>query len=141
MSTKKKALVIAIRVAAVLAMIGIPFSVISYKFPMWKAQGEGKGAFGVGAVVLVVILFVTFRKYIIAWATEKLGALSAGVSLVFIWASLAIVCMVLAKIGNVLEDLATVFLFASVGAAVGFGLLTIAKRLNLKEDDTNGKDT
>lgn len=131
---KRKALVWSLRVLAVASMIGIPFSIIAYKFPLWRTQGGGGGAVGAGAILLMVILFFTFRKYITAWAAEKLGTLSAGVSLVFTWSGLAVVCMVLAAITTILQDLATVFLFAAVGAALGVGLLHLAKRLNEMED-------
>lgn len=138
---KRKALVWSLRVLAVASMIGIPLSIIAYKFPLWRSQGGGAGAFGAGAIICLVILFITFRKYITAWAAEKLGELSAGVALIFLWSGLSVICIVLSSITNILEDLATVFLFAAIGAAVGLGLLTIAKRLKLKEDDTNGNDT
>ena len=132
--SKPKALVWSLRGLAVASMIGIPFSIIAYKFPLWRTQGGGGGAVGAGAILLMVILFFTFRKYITAWAAEKLGTLSAGVSLVFTWSGLAVVCMVLAAITTILQDLATVFLFAAVGAALGVGLLHLAKRLNEMED-------
>ena len=131
---KRKALVWSLRVLAVASMIGIPFSIIAYKLPLWRTQGGGGGAVGAGAIRLMVILFFTFCKYITAWAAEKLGTLSAGVSLVFTWSGLAVVCMVLAAITTILQDLATVFLFAAVGAALGVGLLHLAKRLNEMED-------
>ena len=137
---KRKALVWSLRVLAVASMIGIPFSNIAYKFPLWSTQGGGGGAVGAGAILLMVILFFTFRKYITAWAAEKLGTLSAGVSLVFTWSGLAVVCMVLAAITTILQDLATVFLFAAVGAALGVGLLHLAKRLNEMEDIAEGTE-
>ncbi len=130
---KRKALVWLLRALAVASMIGIPFSIIAYKFPLWRTQGGGGGAVGAGLILLVVILFFTFRKYVTAWAEEKLGTLSAGVSLVFLWSGLAVVCMVLAAITNILQDLATVFLFAAIGAAMGVGLLHGAKKLQEME--------
>ena len=137
---KRKALVWTLRVLAVASMIGIPLSIIAYKFPLWRTQGGGGGAVGAGAILIMVILFFTFRKYITAWATEKLGTLSAGVSLVFTWSGLAVVCMVLAAITTILQDLATVFLFAAVGAALGVGLLHGAKKLNAMEDIEEDED-
>lgn len=137
---KRKALVWSLRVLAVASMIGIPLSIIAYKFPLWRSQGGGGGAVGAGAILIMVILFFTFRKYITAWATEKLGTLSAGVSLVFTWSGLAVVCMVLAAITTILQDLATVFLFAAVGAALGVGLLLGAKKLNAMEDIEEEED-
>ena len=64
--TKRKALIWLLRALAVVSMVGIPFSIIYYKFPLWKSQGGGTGAFGAGAIILLVILFITFRKYITA---------------------------------------------------------------------------
>lgn len=136
---KRKALVWSLRVLAVASMIGIPFSIIAYKFPLWRTQGGGGGAVGAGAIILVVILFATFRKYVTAWAAEKLGTLSAGVSLILLWSGLAVVCLILTAITTILEDLATVFIFAAIGAAVGVVLLAVAKRLNRKEDGTDAE--
>lgn len=139
MTRKRKSLVLLLRVLAVVSMIGIPFSVIAYKFPLWRTQGGGAGAVGAGAIILVVILFATFRKYVTAWAAEKLGTLSAGVSLILLWSGLAVMCLILTAITTILEDLATVFIFAAIGASVGVGLFAAARRLSAKEDDTDGK--
>lgn len=135
---KRKALAWLLRVLAVASMVGIPFSVIAYKFPLWRSQGGGK-AIGAGAIILLVILFATFRKYVTAWAAEKLGALSAGVSLILLWSGLAVVCLVLSSITTILEDLATVFIFTAIGAAVGVTLLTVAKRMSRKEGGTDAE--
>lgn len=136
---KRKALVWSLRVIEVASMIGIPFSIIAYKFPLWRTQGGGGGAVGAGAIILVVILFANFRKYVTAWAAEKLGTLSAGVSLILRWSGLAVVCLILTAITTILEDLATVFIFAAIGKAVGVVLLAVAKRLNRKEGGTDAE--
>lgn len=132
--TKRKALVWLLRSLAVASTIGVPFSVVAYKFPLWRTQGGGSGAIGAGAIILLVIIFATFRRYVTAWIAEKLGALSAGVSLVLLWSGAAIVCLILTSITTILQDLATVFIFAAVGAAVGVGLFAVAARLTAKED-------
>lgn len=137
--TKRKALVWLLRILAVAFTVGLPLAVIAYKFPLWRSQGGGGGAIGAGTIILVVIVLATFRKYIMAWAAEKLGALSAGVSLILLWSGLAIVCLILAAITTILEDLATVFIFAAIGAAVGVGLFGAAKRLSGKENGEDGK--
>lgn len=138
--TKRKALVWALRVLAVLFTVGLPFAVIYSKFPLWRTQGGGYGALGTGAIILVIIVFVSFCKYITAWAAEKLGTLSAGVALVLLWSTAAIVCMVIASITTIVEDLATVFLFAAIGAAVGLLLGGIAKKINAGKEHSDGTD-
>ncbi len=138
--TKHKALALALRILAVIFTVGLPFAVVYSKFPLWRTQGGGWGAFGTGAIILIIIVFVTFRKYITAWATEKLGTLGAGVSLIFLWTTLAIVCMVIAAITTIIQDLATVFIFAAIGAAVGVGLMALAKRICADEEGDHGED-
>ena len=132
--TKFKAWAWVLRFLAWATTIGMPVAIIAYKFPLWRSQGGGSGALGAGTIILAVIILVTFRKYIMAWVTEKLGALSAGVSLVLLWCTLAVVCMILASITTILEDLATVFLFSAIGAAIGVGLLYIARKLSQMEE-------
>lgn len=132
--TKYKAWAWVLRILAWAVTVGMPLTIVAYKFPLWKAQGGGSGAMGAGTIILIIIVLVTFRKYIVAWAKEKLGALSAGVSLVLLWSTLAVVCMVLASITTILEDLATVFLFSAIGAAIGVALLHGARKISQMEE-------
>ena len=116
---KRKALAVFLRIISFAMFIVTPAVVISEKFPLWKQQGGSGTAIGSGAVILLAIAFITFRKYITAWVTEKLGTMSAGVSLAFLWSALAIVCMLLAKITTILYDLSTVFTWSALGAVGG----------------------
>lgn len=128
---KRKALAVFLRIISFAMFIVTPAMVISEKFPLWKQQGGSGTAIGSGAVILLAIAFITFRKYITAWVTEKLGTMSAGVSLAFFWSVLAIVCMLLAKITTILYDLSTVFTWSAIGAVVGLcfqGFARLAER-------------
>lgn len=137
---KRKALVWSLRVLAVAATVGLPFAVVCTKFPLWRTQGGRFGAVGTGAIILLIVIFVTFKRYIMAWAAEKLGALSAGVSLVLLWSTAAIICLAIAAITTIVQDLATVFIFAAVGAAIGVGLFSVAKMISGDEEGRDGKD-
>lgn len=140
MKNKHKAIAWALRILAVAATVGLPFAVVYTKFPLWRAQGGRFGAIGAGAIILLIVIFVTFKKYILAWATEKLGTLSAGVSLVLLWSTAAIICLAIAAITTIVQDLATVFIFAAIGAAVGVGLFSVAKMISGDEEGRDGKD-
>ena len=125
--TKRKAVAISLRALAVALFLALPAAVISTKFPLWREQGGSGVAIGSGSLLLIAIVFITFKKYITAFAAEKLGALSAGVSLVFLWSALTLVCILLAKIATIIDDLTTVFLWSAIGAAAGLACLTIAR--------------
>lgn len=127
--TKRKAVAVVLRVLAVALFIALPAAVISTKFPLWREQGGSGVAIGSGSLLLIAIVFITFKKYITAFAAEKLGALSAGVSLVFLWSALTLVCVMIAEIETIINDLTTVFLWSAIGAAAGLVCLTIARRI------------
>lgn len=138
--TKRKVVAWVLRILAVAATVGLPFAVVYTKFPLWRTQVGRFGAVGTGAIILLIVIFFTFKRYIMAWAAENLGALSAGVSLVLLWSTAAIICLAIAAITTIVQDLATVFIFAAVGAAIGVGLFSAAKMISGDEEGRDGKD-
>jgi hypothetical protein len=109
------------------------------KFPLWRSQGGGGLAIGSGVVIVCVVVYMTFKKYITAIAAEKLGTISAGVALVCLWFGLSIALYALASLATMLNDLSTVFLWAGIGATAGVSLQFWAKCLKkrIKEDETD----
>lgn len=137
--TLSKTIAFALNVLSFVAMLVPPFVVVSEKFPAWNASGGILTAIGGGGVVMLVIAFFTFKKYILAYATEKLGAISAGVSLLLLWSGFTVVLIVLDKSATLLDDLITVFLWAAIGAAVGVVMQVIARYL-CKRVSGNGEN-
>jgi hypothetical protein len=109
------------------------------KFPLWRSQGGGGLAIGSGVVIIGVVLYMTFKRYITAFVAEKLGTLSAGIALVFLWYGIAIALYAVASLATMLNDLSTVFLWAGIGATAGVALQFWARCLKnrIKEDDTD----
>lgn len=137
---KRKYLVLLLRAMSVFSFLGVPAWVISTKFPLWKTQGGSAGALGIGAILILVIAFMTFKKYVVAFAAEKLGTMSAGVSLIVLWTGLAVVCIAIANITTILEDLSTVFVWSAIGAVLGVSFQAAARKVSGKKEDTDGKD-
>ena len=125
--TKRKAVAVFLRALAIALLLALPAAVISTKFPLWREQGGSGVAIGSGSLLLIAIVFITFKKYITAFAAEKLGALSAGVSLVFFWSAMTIMCILLAEIETIINDLITVFMWSAIGATAGLACLIIAR--------------
>ena len=125
---KSKTTATVLNILSFVVMLGLPFMVIAEKFPIWNAAGGILSARGGGSIVMLVIAFFTFKKYILAFAAEKLGAISAGVSLLLLWVTLSVVCVALGKSATLLNDLTTIFVWSAVGSAVGV-VMQIAARL------------
>lgn len=124
-----KAVAAGLNILSFVVMLGLPLWIVTEKFPVWRSSvGGAFPALGLGSVVMLVIAFFTFKKYIVAYAVEKLGAISAGVSLLFTWSALSAVCVALAKSATLLNDLISIFVWSAVGAAVGV-CMQIAARL------------
>lgn len=144
MTRKRKAFSVVLRVFSGLSYVAFPAGVIYTKFPLWKEQGGDGVAIGSGAIILLAIAFLTFKKYITAFAAEKLGTISAGVSLLLIWGTATLVCFLLAKLTTILNDLSTVFLWSAIGAAAGLGCQGTAKLIgrdpkNKIKEDSNAE--
>jgi hypothetical protein len=134
-----KAAVTALYTLSVICFFAPVVWAIYDKFPLWRAQGGGGLAIGSGVVIVCVVIFMTFKKYITAFAAEKLGTISAGIALVFLWFGLAIALYAVASLATMLNDLSTVFLWAGIGSTAGVALQCWARSLQkrIKEDDTD----
>ena len=109
------------------------------KFPLWRSQGGGGLAIGSGVVIVCVVIYMTFKRYITAFAAEKLGTISAAIALVFLWFGISIALYAVAKLATMLNDLSTVFLWAGIGATAGVALQCWARFLKkrIKEDNAD----
>lgn len=146
MTRKRKAFSVVLRVFSCLSYVVFPAGVVYTKFPLWKEQGGSGVAIGSGAIILLAIAFLTFKKHITAFAAEKLGTMSAGVSLLLLWSTATLVCFLLARLTTILNDLSTVFLWSAIGAAAGLGFHGTAKLIvrdlksKIKEDSNVESD-
>lgn len=140
MTTRRiKAAITALYTLSVICFFAPVVWAIWDKFPLWRSQGGGGLAIGSGVVIIGVVLYMTFKRYITAFVAEKLGTLSAGIALVFLWYGIAIAMYAVASLATMLNDLSTVFLWAGIGATAGVALQFWARCLKnrIKEDDTN----
>ena len=137
---KTKACVVALYILSVFCFFAPVAWIVAEKFPLWRTQGGGGLAIGSGVIIVGVVVFMTFKRYITAFVSEKLGTLGAGVTLIFIWFSLAFALSFIASLATMLNDLATVFLWAGFGAVGGVALQVWARRLSkkIKEASTDG---
>lgn len=130
-----KAVAAGLNVLSFVVMLGLPLWIVTEKFPVQKSEGGILAALGFGGVVMGVIVFFTFKNYIVAYATEKLGAISAGVKNMFVLSAFTAVCVALEKSATLLGSLTSVFFWSALGSALGVLLQFIAKIIKEKGKD------
>jgi hypothetical protein len=137
---KRKIFYLIFKVSSILVSCFFPIWAVCEKFPIWKEYyGEGR-SFGVGAIIIMVVLAIIFRKAVFNYLADKLNIRHAPP--IAIWLALLIVSYVLIYLGSFMRDLTVVFWMGGIGCAVGTVLTYIAENhFGNKEKDGNGSGT
>lgn len=94
-----------------------PVWAICEKFPIWKTvHGTGR-SIGVGAILILIVAVIIFRKSVFRFFEKRLKLENAPPLLV--WGVMLIIAYVLIFIGDFLRDLTTVFWMGLIGCAIG----------------------
>lgn len=118
----------------------IPILAICEKFPIWTATHGTERSIGVGAILILIVIAIIFRKAVFRFLSDKLKLNHAPPLMV--WLILLAISYVLIFIGNFLRDLTTVLWMGLVGCAIGTVLTYIAENHFGKKEsinDRNGK--
>lgn len=127
------------KIAGIILSCLFPIWAVCEKFPIWTSQyGEGR-SIGVGAIIILIVLAVIFRKTVFDFIANKFNLQHAPP--LSVWLVLLIVSYVLVYIGNFLRDLTTVLWMGMLGCAIGTVLTFVAEnhfRKKENNDDGNG---
>lgn len=112
-----------------------PVWAICEKFPIWKTvHGTGR-SIGVGAILILIVAVIIFRKSVFQFITERLKLNHAPP--LSVWAILLIIAYVLIFIGDFLRDLTTVFWMGLIGCAIGTLMTLIGEHYFGKKEAKN----
>jgi hypothetical protein len=137
---KRKTLYLIFKVCSVLVSCFFPIGAVFEKFPVWKNNYGSARTFGVGAIIIMVSVFIIFRKAVFNYLSEKLNLKHAPP--IAIWLIMLIVSYILIFINNFMRDLTTVLWMGVLGCAVGTVLTYIAEnRFGNKEKNGDGNGT
>lgn len=113
-----------------------PIWSICEKFPIWKTvHGTGR-SLGVGAILILIVTVIIFRKSVFRFIEERIKLTHAPPLLV--WGVMLIIAYVLIFIGDFLRDLTTVFWMGLVGCAIGALLTFIGENCFGKKEAKDG---
>lgn len=129
---KRKVLFWVFKLAGILVSCGLPIWAICEKFPVW-AEDHGKGAsFGVGLILIAIVLIVVFRRTVFKFIEDHLDLKHAPPLMV--WLVMLVISYTLVFLGEFMRDLTTVFWLGLIGCAIGTFLTYMSERFNREEE-------
>jgi hypothetical protein len=133
--TRNKILYWVCKVVGIFVSCLFPIWAVCEKFPIWEATYGSERSFGVGAIIILIVIAVVFRKTVFNFITDKFNLKHAPPLVV--WLVLLIVSYVLIYIGNFLQDLTTVLWMGLLGCAIGTVLTFVAENYFGKKENNN----
>jgi hypothetical protein len=137
---KRKILYLIFKIGAIIVSCFFPIWAVFEKFPIWREYyGEGR-SIGVGAIIIMIVLAIIFRKSVFNYIADKFNLQHAPP--IAIWLTLLIVSYILIFMGNFMRDLTVVLWMGAIGCGMGTVLTYIAENnFGNKEKDGNGSGT
>ena len=136
---KNKILYLIFKIGGVIVACLVPIWAILEKFPVWVEFNGTERSVGVGAILILIVLSIIFRKAVFKFLSDRLKLDHAPP--LAVWLILIVISYVLIFIGNFLRDLTTVLWMGMLGCALGTVLTFIGEnyfRKKEKNDDRNG---
>ena len=114
-----------------------PIWAVCEKFPIWSESYDTGRSVGVGAILILTVLIIIFRKSVFKFITDRFNLKHAPP--LFVWLVLLIISYVLIYIGNFLKDLTTVLWMGMLGCAIGtFPTYIAENHFGKKEKNDDG---
>jgi hypothetical protein len=136
---KRKYLYWLFKLGGVLISCFFPIWAICEKYPLWTVSyGTGRSV-GVGAILILIVVTIIFRRSVFKFISERLKLEHAPP--LAVWLVLIAVSYILIFIGNFLRDLTTVLWMGMLGCAIGTALTFVGENFfgeKENKDDGNG---
>ena len=113
------------KVLSVVISCALPIWAIYERFPMWTESYGPARSIGTGAILVIIVVLIIFRKSVFDYIVEKLKLKHAPPMV--IWLGLLLVSYILIYIAEFMKDLNTVLWMGLIGCAIGTLLTYIAE--------------
>ncbi len=123
--TKRKKLYWTFKLAGIVISCLLPIWAICEKFPIWTVQHGTGHSIGVGTILILIVVLVIFRRTIFKFFKDKVNLQHAPP--LAVWLVLLIISYVMVYLGNVMNDMTTVFWMGLIGCGIGTFLTYIAE--------------
>lgn len=132
---KNKIFYLIFKIGGIFVSCLLPIWAICEKFPIWSMSYGTEKSVGVGAVLILIVLTIIFRKAVFKFLSDKLKLDHAPP--LAVWLILLVISYVLIYIGNFLRDLTTVLWMGMLGCAFGTMLTFVGENYFRKKDTNN----
>lgn len=123
------------KIASVVISCALPIWAICAKFPIWTEQSGAGRSVGAGAILILIVLIIVFRKTVFDFIRDRLNITHAPP--LVIWLVFIVISYTFVYIGNALRDMNTIFWMGFIGCALGTLLTFIGENCfgRRNEDD------
>lgn len=122
---KRKFLYLLLKVSSVIISCIFPIWAVCVKFPVWNMYYGTVRSVGVGAIIIMIVLVIIFRKAVFSYLSDKFKLKHAPP--IAIWLTLLIVSYILIYLGNFMRDLTTVLWMGVIGCGIGTALTFVGE--------------
>ena len=134
---KRKVFYLIFKISSVIISCLFPIWAVCELFPVWTTYSGTGRSIGVGAIIIMIVLTIVFRKSVFNFLSDKFKLKNAPP--IAIWLTLLIVSYIIIFIGNFMRDLTTVLWMGVVGCGIGTVLTFIGENyFGKKENDNDG---
>ena len=130
---KRKRLYFVFKLLSIVIACGLPIWAICEKFPIWTVTHGTEHSIGVGAVIIIFVVLIVFRRTIFKFLKEKLNIQHAPP--LAVWLVLLVLSYTMIYLGNIMHDMTTVFWMGFIGCSIGTVFTYIAESRFGKKDD------
>jgi undecaprenyl pyrophosphate phosphatase UppP len=129
----RKRLYLLFKLLSIIIACGLQIWAICEKFPIWTVTHGTEHSIGIGAVIAIFVVLIVFRRTIFKFLRDKLNLQHAPP--LAIWLVLLVLCYTMVYLGNVMQDMTTVFWMGFIGCSIGTVFTYIAESRFGKKDD------
>lgn len=130
---KRSKLYWAFKIGGVLISCLFPIWAICEKFPVWQSVHSTGRTVGVGAILILIVVVIVFRKAVFRFLAEKLKLTHTPP--ILIWLVMLIVSYVLMYLADFIRDLNTMLWMGLIGCAIGTLLTFIGEYFFGKKEE------
>lgn len=123
----------AFKIGGVLISCLFPIWAICEKFPVWNTVYSTGRTVGVGAILILIVVVIVFRKAVFRFLAEKLKLTHTPP--ILIWLVMLIVSYVLMYLADFIRDLNTMLWMGLIGCAIGTLLTFIGEYFFGKKEE------
>jgi hypothetical protein len=132
---KRKLLFWFFKIAGIVVSCALPIWAICEKFPIWVVEHGTGHSVGMGAILIIIVLIIIFRRTVFDFIKERFDLRHAPP--LTVWLIMLAISYILVYIGEVMRDMTTVLWMGFIGSCIGTFLTYISERFNKKEVTSN----